>query len=60
MVAAFPAGSPFLANRTMDVVVVGACLAHGFEAPVRGGGSHQIGVLLMKLAKGGVSRLAAK
>jgi hypothetical protein len=44
----------------MDVMVVGACLAHGFETPVRGGGSHQIGVLLVKLAKGGVGRLAAK
>jgi hypothetical protein len=44
----------------MDVMVVGACLAHGFETPVRGGGSHEIGVLLVKLAKGGVGRLAAK
>jgi len=44
----------------MDVVVVWASLAHGFETPVGGGGSHQVGMLLMKVAKGGVGRLAAK
>jgi hypothetical protein len=44
----------------MNVVVVWARLAHGFEAPIGGRGSHQIGVLLMKVAKGGVGRLAAK
>jgi hypothetical protein len=60
MVAAFPAGSPFLTNRTMNVVFVRAGFAHGFEAPVSGRGTHQIGVLLMKVAKGGVGGLAAK
>jgi hypothetical protein len=44
----------------MDVVVVWACLAHGFEAPVSGGGAHQVGMLLVEVAKGGVGRLAAK
>jgi hypothetical protein len=44
----------------MNVVLVWAGLAHGFEAPVGSGRAHQIGVLLMKVAKGGVGRLAAK
>jgi len=44
----------------MNVVVVWAGLAHGFEAPIGCGGTHQFGVLLMKLAKGGVGRFAAK
>jgi hypothetical protein len=44
----------------MDVVVVWASLAHGLETPVGGGGTHQIGMLLMKVAKGGVGRLATK
>jgi len=44
----------------MDVVVVGAGFAHGFETPVSGGGTHQVGMFLMKVAKGGVGRLAAK
>jgi hypothetical protein len=44
----------------MDVVVVWTGLAHGFEAPVGGSGSHQVGMLFMKVAKGGVGRLAAK
>jgi hypothetical protein len=60
LVAAFPTRSPLLANRTMDVVVVGAGLAHGFQAPVSRRGAHQISMFLMKVAKGGVGRLAAK
>jgi hypothetical protein len=44
----------------MDVVVVWAGLAHGFEAPVSGRSAHQIGMLLMKIAKGSIGRLAAK
>jgi len=44
----------------MDVVVVGAGFAHGFETPVSGGGTHQVGMFLMKVDKGGVGRLAAK
>jgi hypothetical protein len=60
LVAAFPTGSPLLANRTMNVVLVRAGFAHGFKAPVGGGGSHQVGMLLMKVAKGRVGRLAAK
>jgi hypothetical protein len=58
--AAFPTGSPFLANRTMDVVVIGAGLAHGLEAPIGGRGSHQISMFLMKVAEGGIGRFAAK
>ena len=44
----------------MDVVLVWAGFAHGFETPVSGRGAHQVGMLFMKFAKGGVGRLAAK
>jgi len=44
----------------MDVMIVWTGFAHGFEAPVSGRGAHQVGMLLMKVAKGGVGRLAAK
>jgi hypothetical protein len=44
----------------MDVVVIGAGLAHGFEAPVCGRGAHQISMFVMKVAKSSVGRLAAK
>src|SRR5258706_16140599 len=60
LVTALPTGSPLLANRTMDVVVVRAGLAHRLEAPVSGRCAHQVGMLLMKVAKGGIGRLAAK
>jgi len=60
LVTALPTGSPLLTNRTMNVVVVGAGLAHRLEAPVRCGGAHQVGMLLMKVAKGGIGRFAAK
>jgi hypothetical protein len=60
LLAAFPTGSPFLANRTMNVVIIRAGLAHGLEAPVRSRGAHQVSMFLMKVAKGGIGRLAAK
>jgi hypothetical protein len=60
LLAAFPAGSPLLANGTVDVVVIGAGLTHGFEAPVSRRGSHQISMFLMKVAKSGIGRFAAK
>ena len=44
----------------MDIVFVWAGLTHGLEAPVGSGGPHQVGMLLMKVAKSGVRRLAAK
>jgi hypothetical protein len=60
LVAAFPAGAALLANRTMNVVVVGTGLAHSLEAPVGGGRAHQLSMFLMKVAKGSIGRLAAK
>ena len=44
----------------MDIVFVWAGLTHGLEAPVSSCGPHQVSMLLMKVAKGGVGRLAAK
>jgi hypothetical protein len=44
----------------MNVVVVWACFAHRLEAPVGGGGAHQIGMFLTRVAKGSVGRFAAK
>lgn len=44
----------------MDVVIVWAGFTHGLEAPEGRGGSHQFGVLLMKVTVGCVRRLAAE
>jgi hypothetical protein len=44
----------------MDVVVIGAGLAHRLETPVGGRGSHQISMFLMKVAKRGIGRFAAE
>jgi hypothetical protein len=44
----------------MDVVIVRTGLAHGFEAPVRGSRSQQLGMLLIEVAEGGIRRFAAE
>jgi hypothetical protein len=59
-IAALPTGSTLCADRAMDVVIVGACLAHGLETPVGGGGSEEFGVLFCEVAKGTVGGLAAE
>jgi hypothetical protein len=59
-IAALPTGSTLDADRAMDVVIVGACLAHGLETPVGGGGSEEFGVLFCEVAKGSVGGLAAE
>jgi hypothetical protein len=58
--ATFPAGPALGADGAMDVVVVWAGLAHGFETPVGGSGPEQFGVLFGKVAKGSVGGLAAE
>jgi hypothetical protein len=59
-VAALPTRSALGADGAMDVVVVGACLAHSLETPVGGGGPEEFGVLFGEVAKGSVRGLAAE
>ena len=60
MFATFPAAPTLRANGAVDVVLVRACLAHGLEAPVRGGGAHDLDELLVEVAKGAIGGFAAK
>jgi hypothetical protein len=60
IVTGFPAGSTLLTDRAVDVVVVRAGLAHGLETPIGSRRSQKLSVLLLKIAKGGIGRLAAE
>ena len=59
-ITAFPAGSPFLADRAVDIMIVRAGLAHGLEAPVSGRRPEQFCMLFVKFAEGGIGGFAAK
>jgi hypothetical protein len=60
VVTALPAGSSFLTDGAMDVVIIRTCLAHGLETPISGRCSQQFSMLFRKITIGYIRRLAAK
>jgi hypothetical protein len=57
---AMPARAASLAYRLMNIMVVGADLAHRLQAPERRRSPHQFTMVFVKLAERGIRGLAAE